>query len=44
MWAVIGKYLVQAGIWALSNPDKVENGIADVHALVDAIHAAKQVK
>lgn len=44
MWTLIAKYAVQLALWALHNPQAVEAGVADAHALVDAVHAAKQGK
>jgi hypothetical protein len=42
MWSLVGKYLLQAALWALQNPQVVDNGIKEIHDLVDAINAAKQ--
>jgi hypothetical protein len=42
MWGTVGQYLLKAAIWCLQNPDAVNNGLGEIHTLVDVIHAKKQ--
>lgn len=42
MWGTLGKYLLQAAMWCLKNPDAINGGVQEIHSIVDAIHAKKQ--
>ena len=44
MWAVIAKLLIQAAMWCLHNPAKVEFAIEEIHTIAEDIYAAKQAK
>lgn len=41
MWSFVAKFAVQLALWALHNPQKVEQGAVDAHALVEKLKAAK---
>lgn len=40
-WHVLATLAARLLLWCVRHPDRVEQGLADAHTLVDVVHEAK---